>query len=89
MDTTVVRSFRHLKGDLYAEVITFYLNTYDGLGNKKSSRCEKEELRQVYVAVHPDTKGLDVSYGAEHYEFPDGKKVLMVGTGKNFNGRTL
>lgn len=89
MDTTMVRSFRHLKDDLFVEVITFYLNTYDGLGNKLSSRQDKESLRQVYYGLHPETKGMSSSNGTEIYEFPDGKKVLMVGTGRDINGNSI
>lgn len=89
MDTSITRAFRHVKDDLYVEVMTFYINIYDGLGNKTSTKFQKEELRQTFYAVHPETKGVMSNTGMEHYEFPDGKKALMVGTGRDLRGNQI
>ena len=89
MDTTTVRSFRRISSDLFVEVITWYLNIYDGLGNKISSRQQKEDFRQVY-SIHPiDTKGLTSNTGMEEYEMMDGTKVLLIGTGQDINGEQI
>jgi len=89
MDTTVTRAFRHVKDDLYVEVVMVYLNTYNGIGEKTSTRLQKEDLRQTYFAVHPDTKGMSSNTGMEIWEFPDGKKALMIGTGRDIRGNSL
>lgn len=89
MDTTITRAYRHVKDNLYVEVVMFYLNLYDGLGNKTSSRLQKEELRQTFFALHPETKGITGNTGMELYEFPDGTTALMVGTGRDLNGNLI
>lgn len=89
MCTETIRSFRHLKGDLYVEVTTFYINTYNGMNEKIKSYVDKEKLGQTFYALHPDTKGVVSNTGMEIYEFMDGRKALMVGTGKDVYGNAI
>lgn len=90
MDTTRHRAFRKVKDNLFVEVTTLYLNLYDGLGQKISSKKQQEILGQVYVAVSPEAEPhVKSNTGIEKYTTMDGIEILLVGTGRDIQGNLV